>query len=98
MPPAVYMWMVFQLMLMKGKLPVIFLILDIFRPFPGFLNVRLIKKISQSGREFYFCFVDFENSLQSTIAMDTVQNYRFHKNDKSGLKITFANEPKDYKR
>lgn len=72
--------------------------LDIFRPFPGFLNVRLIKKTSQSGREFYFCFVDFENSLQSTIAMDTVQNYRFHKNDKSGLKITFANEPRDYKR
>jgi hypothetical protein len=27
--------------------------------------------------------------------MDTLQNYRFYKNDKTGLKITFANEPRE---
>mmetsp|Transcript_5002 Transcript_5002/g.4209 ORF Transcript_5002/g.4209 Transcript_5002/m.4209 type:complete len:97 (-) Transcript_5002:185-475(-) len=35
----------------------------IFRPFPGFQEVRLIKKETKNGRQFYFCFVDFENSL-----------------------------------
>ena len=46
---------------------------DVFRPFPGFQEVRLIRKETKGGREFYFCFVDFENSLQSTIAMNTLQ-------------------------
>ena len=40
------------------------------------------------------CFVDFENVLQSTIALNTLQDYRFDKHDKAGLKISFA---KDFK-
>ena len=51
----------------------ILLISDIFRPFPGFKTVRLIRKKTLSGREFYFCFVDFDNSLQASIALSTVQ-------------------------
>jgi len=62
----------------------------IFRVFPGFQEVRLIKKEAKSGRKFYFCFVDFENPLQATIALQTLQGYRFDKNDKAGLKISYA--------
>jgi RNA recognition motif-containing protein len=40
----------------------------IFRPFPGFENVKLIKKTSHSGREFYYCFVEFEDPVCATIA------------------------------
>ncbi|KAL4466962.1 hypothetical protein ABPG74_010559 [Tetrahymena malaccensis] len=65
----------------------------IFRPFPGFLAVRLIRKRTQAGREFYFCFVDFDSALQSTIALRTLQGYRFDKKDTQGLKISYANEP-----
>ncbi|EAR96963.4 RNA recognition motif protein (macronuclear) [Tetrahymena thermophila SB210] len=65
----------------------------IFRPFPGFQAVRLIRKRTQAGREFYFCFVDFESALQSTIALRTLQGYRFDKKDTQGLKISYANEP-----
>ncbi|KAL4510132.1 hypothetical protein ABPG72_010325 [Tetrahymena utriculariae] len=65
----------------------------IFRPFPGFQAVRLIRKRTQAGREFYFCFVDFESALQSTIALKTLQGYRFDKKDTQGLKISYANEP-----
>ena len=67
---------------------------DIFRPFPGFQCIRLIKKTTMSGREYLLCFVDFENVLQSTIALNTLQDYRFDKHDKQGLKISFA---KDFK-
>lgn len=77
------------------KLAVLFFpIEDIFRPFPGFQCIRLIKKTTPTGREFFLCFVDFENVLQSTIAMNTLQDYRFDKNDKRGLKISYAKESK----
>lgn len=48
-----------------------------------------------SGREYLLCFVDFENVLQSTIALNTLQDYRFDKHDKQGLKISFAKDFKD---
>lgn len=70
----------------------------IFRPFPGFQSVRLIPKKTKSGREFFLCFVDFENSLQSTIALNTLQEYRFSKKDKKGLKISYASEPREKKK
>ncbi|CAD8210706.1 unnamed protein product (macronuclear) [Paramecium tetraurelia] len=69
----------------------------IFRPYPGFQRVRLIKKQTQKGREYLLCFVDFDDALQATIVMQTLQGYRFDKNDKTGLKIYFANNPKQEK-
>ena len=66
----------------------------IFRPFPGFIDVRLIKKQAPSGRVYYYCFIDFKNPLQATIALNTLQGYRFHKNDSTGLKISFAVDKK----
>lgn len=71
--------------------------LDIFRPFPGFHCVRLIQKTANNNRQYFLCFVDFETSLQATIAMTTLQGYRFDKNDKVGLKISYANDPKELK-
>ena len=47
--------------------------LDIFRPYPGYICARLIVKESKNGRKFYYCFVDFENSVQASIAMQTLQ-------------------------
>ena len=57
----------------NAKSVVLILILDVFRPFPGFQEVRLIKKEAKGGRKFYFCFVDFDSALQSTIALETLQ-------------------------
>jgi len=53
--------------------------------------VRLIPKTANNNRQYYLCFVDFETSLQATIAMSTLQGYRFDKSDKVGLKISYAN-------
>ena len=52
----------------------------IFRPFPGFINLRLVKK-EKNGRLMNLCFVDFENILQSTICIATLQGYKFDKKD-----------------
>jgi hypothetical protein len=71
---------------------------DIFRPFPGFQCIRLIKKTTSTGREYLLCFVDFENVLQSTVALGTLQDYRFDKHDKEGLKISYAKDFKDVSR
>ena len=66
-----------QLTLLIEKLLVflffLLILIDVFRPFPGYKTVRLIKKQTQSGREYYYCFADFENSIQSTIALNTLQ-------------------------
>ena len=46
----------------------------IFRPFPGYKSLRLIQK-EKNGENTILCFVDFENSLQSTICINTLQDY-----------------------
>lgn len=62
----------------------------IFRPFPGFINARLIPKKTHQGRKYFFCFVDFEKVDQACIAKDTLQGYKFHNKDLSGVRISFA--------
>ena len=62
----------------------------IFRPFPGFIQARLIPKLTKNGRKYYFCFIDFENHWQASIALQTLQDYHFHFKDNRGLKISFA--------
>ncbi len=44
----------------------------VFRPYPGFLTARLIPKVSKVGRKYFFCFVDFEDRVQATIAQQTL--------------------------
>jgi RNA recognition motif-containing protein len=61
----------------------------IFRPFPGYKNLRLIQK-EKNGENTYLCFVDFENSYQSTICINTLQGYRFDKSDLVGLHCSYG--------
>lgn len=52
--------MVFQTMQVSEKLVVkIYLSEDVFRPYPGFQQIRLIRKSTSTGREYLLCFVDF---------------------------------------
>jgi RNA recognition motif-containing protein len=61
----------------------------IFRPFPGYKSLRLIQK-EKNGENTYLCFVDFENSYQSTICINTLQGYRFDKSDLVGLHCSYG--------
>ena len=61
----------------------------IFRPFPGFLSVRLITR-EKNGEKTLICFADFENVYQSTICIYTLQGYRFDKNDLVGLHFSYG--------
>ena len=38
------------------------------------------------------CFADFENALQTTIVINTLQGYRFDKDDIWGLQFSYANK------
>ena len=48
------------------------IILDIFRPFPGFKSVRLIPREKKPGEKVIFCFADFENAFQTTLVINTL--------------------------
>ena len=64
-------------------------IAHIFRPFPGFQNIRIIPK-EKNGKKTIICFVDFENIIQSTLCIQTLQCYRFDKNDIIGLYFSYG--------
>lgn len=64
-------------------------IAHIFRPFPGFQNIRIIPK-EKNGKKTIICFVDFENIIQSTLCIQTLQGYRFDKNDIIGLHFSYG--------
>lgn len=66
-------------------------LLDIFRPFPGFKCVRLIPRETKNDGTVLFCFADFETSVQTTIVINTLQGYRFDKDDIVGLHFSYAN-------
>jgi RNA recognition motif-containing protein len=61
----------------------------IFRPFPGFKSVRLITK-DKKGEKSILCFADFEDITQSTVCINTLQGYRFDKNDLVGLHFSYG--------
>lgn len=65
----------------------------IFRPFPGYLGLRLIKRKAKNGDDVLFCFSDFETKEQATIVINTLQGYRFDAKDIMGLQFSYA----DYK-
>eukprot|EP00347_Sterkiella_histriomuscorum_P008317 403345552 len=64
--------------------------LDIFRPYPGFKSVRLIPREKKPGEKVIFCFADFENAFQTTLVINTLQGYRFDKDDILGLQFSYA--------
>ena len=61
----------------------------IFRPFPGDKGIRLITK-EKNGENTLLAFVDFENIIQSTICINTLQGYRFDKGDLIGLHLSYG--------
>jgi hypothetical protein len=64
-------------------------IAHIFRPFPGFQGIRIIPK-EKNGKKTIICFIDFENVIQSTLCIQTLQGYRFDKNDSIGLHFSYG--------
>lgn len=62
----------------------------IFRPFVGFKTVRLIPREKRQGEKVILCFADFENTLQTTIVINTLQGYRFDRDDILGLQFSYA--------
>lgn len=64
-------------------------IAHIFRPFPGFQGIRIIPK-EKNGKKTIICFIDFENVVQSTLCIQTLQGYRFDKNDSIGLHFSYG--------
>ena len=65
---------------------------DIFRPFRGFKSVRLIPRDISAEEKVILCFADFENNFQTTLVINTLQGYRFDKDDILGLQFTYANK------
>jgi hypothetical protein len=67
---------------------------DIFRPFVGFREVRLVSKEARhpGGDPILLCFVDFETASQAAIAMDALQGYKFDEHDRNSphLRLQFA--------
>jgi hypothetical protein len=61
----------------------------IFRAFQGFKSVRLVFR-DKGGEKSLICFADFENVTQSTICINTLQGYRFDKNDLVGLHFSYG--------
>eukprot|EP00741_Cyanophora_paradoxa_P002948 tig00000655_g2861.t1 len=62
-------------------------IAHIFRPFAGYLSVRLLERKSGQGK---YGFVEFEDRVQAFIALRSSQGYRMDRNDNEGLYISFA--------
>jgi hypothetical protein len=64
----------------------------IFRPFPGFMSVRVRPTTSKRNpsMRFLLCFVEFDVPRNAAIALDARQGYQLSACDERGLKITFA--------
>eukprot|EP00347_Sterkiella_histriomuscorum_P007844 403347348 len=62
----------------------------IFRPFLGFKQLRLIPRDTKDGQRVHFAFADFESVYQTTMVINTLQGYRFHKDDIIGLQFSYA--------
>ena len=55
--------------------------------------MRLIPRNKGPEGKVLFCFADFENSLQTTVVINTLQGYRFDKDDIWGLQFSYAKAP-----
>ncbi|RWR86600.1 RNA recognition motif domain-containing protein [Cinnamomum micranthum f. kanehirae] len=71
---------------------------DIFRPFVGFQEVRLVNKESRhpGGEPLVLCFVDFTTPAHAAVALDALQGYKFDEHDRDSaaiLRLQFARFP-----
>ncbi|KAJ4879601.1 nucleotide binding [Raphanus sativus] len=69
----------------------------IFRPFPGYKEVRLVTKDSKhrNGDRIILCFVDFENPACAATARNALQGYRMDEEERDSkiLRIQFSRNP-----
>mmetsp|Transcript_16040 Transcript_16040/g.22296 ORF Transcript_16040/g.22296 Transcript_16040/m.22296 type:complete len:294 (+) Transcript_16040:226-1107(+) len=73
----------------------------IFRQWPGYQSLRILVKESKQfpSRTHHLCFVEFDNKLQATLAMNHLQGYRFDpKVDSKGLSVSYARTERKEKR
>ncbi|KAK6155560.1 hypothetical protein DH2020_009808 [Rehmannia glutinosa] len=70
---------------------------DIFRPFVGYKEVRLVTKEPRhsGGDPLVLCFVDFQTPVHASKAMDALQGYKLDEHDREStrLKLQFARYP-----
>nr|XP_043624867.1 nuclear speckle RNA-binding protein B-like isoform X2 [Erigeron canadensis] len=69
----------------------------LFRPFPGFKEIKLVHKEPRNGADkaIVLCFVEFLDSNHASTALEALQDYKFdHKKpDSPALRIHFAHFP-----
>ncbi|XP_076888505.1 RNA-binding protein 1-like isoform X2 [Bidens hawaiensis] len=69
----------------------------LFRPFPGFKEIRLVHKEPRhsTDKPMVLCFVEFTDANRALTAMEALQGYKFDnkKPDSSSLRIHFAHFP-----
>ncbi|KAJ4835189.1 DNA-binding proteins Bright/BRCAA1/rbp1 [Turnera subulata] len=70
---------------------------DIFRPFVGYKEVRLVSKESKhrGGDPIILCFVDFSNPACAATALSALQGYRMDEQDPDSkyLRLQFSRYP-----
>jgi hypothetical protein len=54
--------------------------------------VRLIPREISQEEKVILCFADFESAFQTTLVINTLQGYRFDKDDIWGLQFSYANK------
>ncbi|KAI7729618.1 hypothetical protein M8C21_002929 [Ambrosia artemisiifolia] len=69
----------------------------LFRPFPGFQEIRLVHKepIHSEDKSVVLCFVEFSDSSRALTALEALEGYKFDntKPDSPDLRIHFAHFP-----
>uniref|UniRef100_A0A6M2F6U7 RRM domain-containing protein n=1 Tax=Populus davidiana TaxID=266767 RepID=A0A6M2F6U7_9ROSI len=72
-------------------------VIDIFRPFVGYKEVRLVSKEARQrgGDPIILCFVDFVNPECAATAMSALQGYKVdeHDPDSRYLRLQFSRHP-----
>ena len=54
--------------------------------------MRLIPRDINPEEKVILCFADFESSFQTTLVINTLQGYRFDRDDIWGLQFSYANK------
>ena len=52
--------------------------------------MRLVPRETKDGKKVHFAFADFENTSQTTMVIETLQGYRFDRDDIMGLQFSYA--------
>jgi hypothetical protein len=67
----------------------------LFRPFDGFLGVRLVPHTGRTGRKMYLCFAEFRSPSEAYAARGVIDGYEMEPRarDAGRLRISFSRKP-----